>query len=590
MLISFALWYVYDCSFFFFSSRRRHTRWTGDWSSDVCSSDLVLPEDHHLQIAIEVPQHVAVGGRDLLLGDARHPRDDVFHLAHVDLASPLVLRQQALVRPGFVDHVDGLVGQQPVGDVLYRQIYRRLQRFVTVSDTVVFLEAGLQPLEDFHAVGHRRLDHVDLLEAPCQRPVLLEHAAEFLERGRTDAAQLTRCQHRLDQVGRVHRAARRRTGADDGVDFVDEQDRVRIFLQLGDHGLQALFEVAAVLGARDQRTEIQGPDGGLFQHRGHVAFDDAKRESLRQRSLAHAGFPDVQRVVLAPAAQHLDGALDLFFAADQRVDLALGRTLVEVGRVLDQRVVLALGFGFGTGLACRGRGVGFMADLGNAVRNVVDHVQPFDLLLVQEVDGVRILLAEDRDQHVGPGHFLPARGLHVVHGALQHPLETERRLGVALVARGQHRHGFGDDGAKVFGEFFDVGAAAAQDGRRGGVGQQREQQVLHGHEFVALLAGLLVTLADGVFEVLAEHCLGSPGSLSPRYGDGYNFSIVQSSGCWWTRENSFTCATLLSATSRLNTPQTPLPRVWTCNITCVARSRAMLKNVSSTTTTNSIGV
>src|SRR6266487_5603972 len=32
------MWYV---SFFFFSSRRRHTRWTGDWSSDVCSSDLV---------------------------------------------------------------------------------------------------------------------------------------------------------------------------------------------------------------------------------------------------------------------------------------------------------------------------------------------------------------------------------------------------------------------------------------------------------------------------------------------------------------------------------------------------------------------
>src|SRR5690348_10579287 len=24
---------------FFFSSRRRHTSWTGDWSSDVCSSD-----------------------------------------------------------------------------------------------------------------------------------------------------------------------------------------------------------------------------------------------------------------------------------------------------------------------------------------------------------------------------------------------------------------------------------------------------------------------------------------------------------------------------------------------------------------------
>src|SRR5262249_57878236 len=32
-----------DCllDFFFFSSRRRHTRLVSDWSSDVCSSDLV---------------------------------------------------------------------------------------------------------------------------------------------------------------------------------------------------------------------------------------------------------------------------------------------------------------------------------------------------------------------------------------------------------------------------------------------------------------------------------------------------------------------------------------------------------------------
>src|SRR5689334_10793269 len=28
---------------FFFSSRRRHTRWNCDWSSDVCSSDLIGP-------------------------------------------------------------------------------------------------------------------------------------------------------------------------------------------------------------------------------------------------------------------------------------------------------------------------------------------------------------------------------------------------------------------------------------------------------------------------------------------------------------------------------------------------------------------
>src|SRR5699024_8478964 len=30
--------------YFFFSSRRRHTRSKRDWSSDVCSSDLLLPQ------------------------------------------------------------------------------------------------------------------------------------------------------------------------------------------------------------------------------------------------------------------------------------------------------------------------------------------------------------------------------------------------------------------------------------------------------------------------------------------------------------------------------------------------------------------
>src|SRR5437588_4955116 len=33
--------YAFFCFFFFFSSRRRHTRSLCDWSSDVCSSDLI---------------------------------------------------------------------------------------------------------------------------------------------------------------------------------------------------------------------------------------------------------------------------------------------------------------------------------------------------------------------------------------------------------------------------------------------------------------------------------------------------------------------------------------------------------------------
>src|SRR5256885_3964799 len=40
---------------FFFSSRRRHTRLQGDWSSDVCSSDLLLHEYDRLFLYLNCP-------------------------------------------------------------------------------------------------------------------------------------------------------------------------------------------------------------------------------------------------------------------------------------------------------------------------------------------------------------------------------------------------------------------------------------------------------------------------------------------------------------------------------------------------------
>src|SRR5256886_8493596 len=49
--------------FFFFSSRRRHTRFDCDWSSDVCSSDLDLPERENADAAMRL---VEEGGADLV--------------------------------------------------------------------------------------------------------------------------------------------------------------------------------------------------------------------------------------------------------------------------------------------------------------------------------------------------------------------------------------------------------------------------------------------------------------------------------------------------------------------------------------------
>src|SRR2546422_7864250 len=52
--------------FFFFSSRRRHTRCSRDWSSDVCSSDLPFVAFDGVQAMprpVQTPIPIVVGGR-----------------------------------------------------------------------------------------------------------------------------------------------------------------------------------------------------------------------------------------------------------------------------------------------------------------------------------------------------------------------------------------------------------------------------------------------------------------------------------------------------------------------------------------------
>src|SRR5690606_39971512 len=51
---------------FFFSSRRRHTRFSRDWSSDVCSSDLEHVVAVRREDRVEAPRSGPARGRALL--------------------------------------------------------------------------------------------------------------------------------------------------------------------------------------------------------------------------------------------------------------------------------------------------------------------------------------------------------------------------------------------------------------------------------------------------------------------------------------------------------------------------------------------
>src|SRR2546426_8788304 len=62
--------YIICVCFFFFSSRTRHTRLQGDWSSDVCSSDLLLVGTHYsaaVQALVRLPTGAKDSANDLLI-------------------------------------------------------------------------------------------------------------------------------------------------------------------------------------------------------------------------------------------------------------------------------------------------------------------------------------------------------------------------------------------------------------------------------------------------------------------------------------------------------------------------------------------
>ncbi len=150
--------------------------------------------------------------------------------------------------------------------------------------------------------------------------------------------------------------------------------------------------------------------------------------------------------------------------------------------------------------------LGMSRHLGDAVGDVVDHVDPRDALLLEQEHRLTFLFAEDRDQHVGAGDFALAGTLHVEYRTLQDALEAQGRLGFAiLVVLGNQRRGGIDELLQVSPQLVQIRTARLQNRRGGFVIQKRQQQVLNGHELMPLRPRLLEGEIEGDFELSIQH-------------------------------------------------------------------------------------
>ena len=249
-------------------------------------------------------------------------------------------------------------------------------------------------------------------------------------------------------------------------------------------------------------------DGGVLQNVRHVAVDDALGQTFGNRRLADAGIADEQRVVLLPAAQDLNRALDFLVAPDQRVDLAVFGLEVEVDAVGFQRLVLLAALPFGLGLLVLGpaRRAGFARPgaLGDAMGDVVDRVVAGHLLLLQEVGRVAFAFGEDGDQNVGAGHLVAPGGLHVDDGTLDDALEAGGRLGVFAVVGDEIDQFVVDIVGHSLAQRGDIDTARLHHAHRIFIIHQRQKQMLQRGIFMVTFVGAGKRAVQGFFETTGE--------------------------------------------------------------------------------------
>jgi hypothetical protein len=417
-----------------------------------------------------------------------------------------------------VDQVDRFVGKEPVGQVSRGELRSGTQRPPREVDPVVLLVTRCESVQDSDRLLDGGLVDVDPLEAALECPVPLEVAVLLVGR-RSHAPELAGLEERLQHARGVDGCPLSGARAENRVDLVDEQDRLRPLLHRSDERLESRLEVAAVTRPREQRPHVDGEDLRPLEHLGHAPLVDAEREPLGDGGLADPGLPDEHRVVLGPPRQHVDRPLDLRVAPDERVDLsprgALGQVRRERGQRVGDRLLVVLEHG---GAAIRIRLRLFVArrELRDPVRHVPQHVETRDPLPAEQGDGVRVGLLEDRRDEIARLHLLLLRAFRLADRPLKHAVKREGLLRLARVLLGALLDVLLEEALELPLEPCDARTGVAKNLGSALVVKQRVEQVLDREVRVPLRHRLAKGRLQRQLQLPVD--LAHSGSTPPRSG------------------------------------------------------------------------
>src|SRR5437762_8126718 len=142
------MFYIIIFFFFFFSSRRRHTRYIGDWSSDVCSSDLIFDSyyDRYRGAipSIRVVDGVVHPGMKIAFGAHRDDLYEVDEVGYLQLGHKPAEQLEAGEVGYVVANVRGVRETRP-GDTILDAEHRDVELLPGYRDIQSMVFAGLYP-------------------------------------------------------------------------------------------------------------------------------------------------------------------------------------------------------------------------------------------------------------------------------------------------------------------------------------------------------------------------------------------------------------------------------------------------------------